>query len=70
MHGWAGQYTKTHTLANEIVFIMYKTILNPMPFSVSKSVDPWKMQPWFLVIMEFVHEAAFSFSVMYKLYCD
>jgi len=35
-----------------------------------KSVHPSKLQAWFLVIMQFVHDAAFTFFILYKLHID
>ena len=55
---------------NVVTMVMYVTILNLMPFSVLKYVYPGKLQPWFLVIMEFVHDAAFFLSVMCKPHSD
>ena len=36
----AGQYTQTHSQANAIILITYKTILHPMPLSFLTSAHP------------------------------
>ena len=36
----AGQYTQTHSQANAIILIIYKTILHPMPLSFLTSAHP------------------------------
>ena len=71
MDRWTVSMPK-HSQANRIILVMYKKILNPMPFLFLKSVHRkiTTMVSNFLVIMEFVHDAEFSFFFMNKLHSD
>ena len=54
----AGQYVKKHSLANGIILIMYKKVLNPMPFSILKSAHPGKCNRGFVEYMTEIENSA------------